>query len=79
MTSDEFRALSHGDKINGPDGLNFIVHNNHRSGQGMVVVVRTVVIFSRDCRLWNVTKKKPQAEVKFGPGTYRVTIDKKID
>lgn len=78
MTQDEFRNLQHGDKINGPDGLNFIVHNNYRSSSGMVIVVRTDVIFGRDCHKWHIVKKKPQAMVNFGPGTYQVTIDKQI-
>jgi len=81
MTSEEFRNLQHGDKINGnsPGELNFIVHNNHRSGEGMVVAARTEVIRSRDCEDWAIVRKKPQLQTTIGPGMYVVTIDKKID
>lgn len=81
MTSDEFRNLQHGDKINGPNGLNnglnFIVHNNYRSGTRMVVVVRTEVLFVKDCHKWHATKK--QIPLNLVAGTYQVTIDKRID
>ena len=77
MTSEEFRNLQHGDKINGPSGLNFIVHNNYRSGQGMVIVARTEVIFTPDCRKWSITKKR--IPLSLLAGIYQVTIDKRID
>ena len=80
MTNDEFRNLQHGDKIYGPagldNGLNFIVHNNHRSGPGMIVIVRTEVIPARDCHKWHIVKK--QVPLNLGVGVYQVTIDKRI-
>lgn len=80
MTQKEFRNLQHGDKINGPsglnNGLNFIIHNNYRSGPGMVIVVRTEVLFAKDCHKWHVTKK--QAPLNLVAGVYQVTIDKQI-
>ena len=80
MTQQEFRDLQHGDKIHGPiglnNGLNFIVHNNYRSGTGMVVVVRTQVIHARDCHKWHITKK--QMPLNLVAGVYQVTIDKRI-
>ncbi len=75
MKNDEFRNLKHGDKIQSPDGLNFIVHNNHRSGSGMVVVVRTEVIRTVDCSDWKIIRK---LDLNIGCGTYQVTIDKQI-
>jgi len=79
MTQQEFRDLQHGDKINGPhglnNGLNFIVHNNHHSGPGMIVIVRTEVIYARDCHKWSITKKVP---LNLLAGVYQVTIDKRI-
>lgn len=80
MTEQEFRNLQHGDKIYGPDGLNnglnFIVHNNRHSGPGMIVVVRTEVIFAKDCHKWSITKK--QVPLNLVTGIYQVTIDKRI-
>ena len=80
MTNIEFRDLQHGDKINGPaglnNGLNFIIHNNHRSGPDMIVVVRTEVIHVRDCHKWHIIKK--QMPVNLLAGIYQVTIDKRI-
>ena len=76
MKNDDFRNLKHGDKIQGPDGLNFIVHNNHRSGSGMVVAVRTEVIRTIDCADWRIIKK---LDLNIACGTYQVTIDKQIN
>ena len=80
MTGQEFKDLQHGDKINGPrglnNGLNFIVHNNYHSGSGMVIVVRTEVIFAKDCHKWNITKK--QMPLNLIAGVYQVTIDKRL-
>ena len=75
MKNEEFRNLKHGDKIQGRDGLNFIVHNNHRSGSGMVVAVRTEVIRTVDCGDWKIIKK---LDLSIGYGTFQVTIDKQI-
>lgn len=79
MTSKEFRELQHGDKINSPDGLNFIVHNNHRSGSGMVVAVRTQVIHSRYCAGWSITKKHVPVNIQLADGIYEVQVVRKID
>lgn len=76
MTETEFKNLTHGEKIKGPDGSIYIVHNNHRSGEGMIVAVRSMIIpyyYSRD---WKRVSKIRNLLV---PGTYQVTIDKKID
>jgi hypothetical protein len=78
MTSKEFRELQHGDKIRREDGTNFIVHNNHRSGPGMVVGVRTEVIQSRDCKDWNLVRR-PKVNFVGVPGTYEVNIIRKVD
>ena len=76
MLEKEFRALTHGEKIKGPDGTNYIVHNNHRSGAGMVVATRSVVISYDEAYKWKRVSKIKNLLV---PGTYQVTIDKKID
>lgn len=74
MTSREFRDLKHGDKIRQPGCKPFIVHNNHRSGGGMVVAVRTEVIPDQDYRLWEkVTGYNPIGMV-LKCGTYTVRI-----
>ena len=75
MKNLEFRTLKHGDKIQGLDGLNFIVHNNHRSGSGMIVAVRTEVIRTIDCADWKIIRK---LDLNLACGTYQVTIDKQI-
>lgn len=75
MKSEEFRDLSHGDKIQGPSGMNFIVHNNRKSGEGMVVVVRTEVIPTKECSYWKLVRKH---KMEIAAGTYQVTIDRQI-
>lgn len=81
MTENEFRNLQHGDKINGPHGLNngldLIVHTNYRSDSGVIIVVRTEIIFVKDCRKWRITKK--QVPLNLVAGVYQVTVDKRID
>ncbi|MCK5611631.1 hypothetical protein KAR91_57705 [Candidatus Pacearchaeota archaeon] len=79
MTSKEFRELQHGDKINSPDGLNFIVHNNHRSGNGMVVTVRTEIIYSRFCSDWSITKKHTPVNIQLTDGIYEVQVVRRIE
>ena len=78
MTNTEFRELQHGDKICGPDGLNFIVHNNHRSGLGMVVAVRTQVIHGRFCGEWSIVRIHKPVKMVLAEGTYQVQIVGKI-
>ena len=76
MTEKELRDLAHGEKIKGPDGSTYIIHNNHRSGEGMVVAVRSVIIPYRHGKDWKRVSKLKNTLV---PGTYQVTIDKKLD
>lgn len=76
MSETEFRNLTHGEKIKGPDGTIYVVHNNHRSGEGMIVAVRSVVIPYRHSRDW---KRVGNLKNMLVPGTYQVTIDKKVD
>lgn len=75
MTHNEMKDLGHGEKIKGPDGTIYIVHNNHRSGEGMIVAVRSMIIPYNECNLW---KKVGSFDCVIEPGTYQVTIDKKI-
>lgn len=79
MTSKEFRDLGHGDKIAMEDGRNYVVHNNHKSKGGMVVVVRTEVIYSRDCVLWTVSKRHKPVKVSLADGVYEVQVMRRID
>ncbi len=76
MTENEFCNLTHGEKVKGPDGTIYIVHNNHHAGEGMIVAVRSVVIPYRHSRDWKRVSKIKNMLV---PGTYQVTIDRKID
>jgi len=79
MTEQEFRNLQHGDKINGLDGLNFIVHNHYRSSPEMIVVVRTEIIYAKDHYKWHIAKKQtPLNLIAVAAGIYQVTIDKRI-
>ena len=78
MTQNEFRNLQRGDKVNGLSGLNFIVHNNYRSGPGMVIVVRTEILFAKDCHKWRITRKQMPINLNLTSGIYQVTIDKRI-
>ena len=75
MTENELRELTHGEKIKGPDGTIYIVHNNYRSGEGFVVAIRSTVISYRNGRCWKRIGKLKNTLV---PGTYQVTIDRKI-
>ena len=76
MTGNEFRELTHGDKIKGPDGTIYIVHNNHRSGEGMIVATRSMVIPYKDSVVW---KRVSGIGITIAPGVYEVTINKKIN
>ncbi len=79
MTSQEFRELQHQDKICSLNGVNFIVHNNHRAGPAIVVAVRTEVIYSRYCHNWSITKKYRPTKIVMADGTYEVQIVRRID
>ena len=79
MTSEEFRNLQHGDKINSPSDLNFIVHNNHRSGSGQVMAVRSLVIPYREASFWSITKKHRSVNMTIADGIYEVQIVRRID
>lgn len=70
------KDLNHGEKIKGPDGTIYIVHNNHRSGEGMLVAVRSIVIPYAECNMW---KQIGSFITEIGPGIYEVTINKKIN
>ena len=80
MTSKTFRELQHGDKINSPDGLNFIVHNNHQSASngGIIVAVRTEVIYGRHCQDWSIVHKYPPVNLVMADGVYEVQVVRKI-
>lgn len=79
MTNEEFRNLQHGKKIVGPDGLSFIVHNNHRSGIGIVVAVRTALIYSRHCGDWQIVRKHKPVDIALADGIYEVQVVRRID
>lgn len=76
MNENEMRELKHGEKIKGPDGTIYIVHNNHHSGEGIVVATRSVVIPHKHARCWNRVGRKLKLNLE--PGVYQVTVDKKI-
>ena len=76
MIKNEFGSLGHGEKIKGPDGTIYIVHNNCRLGGGVVVATRSVVIPYQHCRDWKRVSKFKDSLV---PGIYQVTIEKKLD
>lgn len=86
MTNQEFRNLQHGDKIsrkdvthNGRKGMKYVVHNNHRSGTGMVVAVRTEVIRACDYWAWSIIKKHEPINMPLAAGTYEVQVVRRID
>lgn len=76
MLQNEMRDLEHGQKIKGPDGTIYIVHNNYTSGEGMIVATRSVVILYKAYRDW---KKIGIFDTTINPGIYEVIISKKLD
>lgn len=71
MNNEQMRDLKHGEKIVNRDGVPYMVHNNYRSGEGFVVVVRTEVIRYIDAPNWRQQKKNT---VSAKPKKYRLCI-----
>ena len=77
MTEKEFENLKHGEKVRQPGGQAFMVHNNYRSAD-MVVVVRTEIISRRSRDSWTVLSQAKPEPVVILAGRYEVQIVSKL-
>jgi len=80
MTNEEFRSLQHGDKIKQRGCRAMIVHNNHKSGSGIVVAVRTEVIRTVDSEDWEIVRKFNPIKMSLPcGGVYEARIVRRIE